>query len=65
MVWYLYLSEPPGGEPVGSLQVSDRFPGGIPGLQWQWQANPHPETRLRPAEGNGLNLTCGYAGSLW
>lgn len=57
--------EGPGGEPVGSLQVSDRFPGGIPGLQWQWQANPHPETWLRPAEGNGLNLTCGYAGSLW
>ncbi len=55
----------PVGTNVGSLTVSDRFVKGQPGLQWQWQANPHPEQWLRPGSGDGLGLVCGAQGSLW
>lgn len=57
--------ELPGGDAVPEFTVSDRFPSGKPGLQWQWQANPHPDRWLRPETGEGLNLVCGAQGSLW
>lgn len=57
--------ELPGGDAVPEFTVSDRFPSGKPGLQWQWQANPHPDRWLRPETGEGLNLVCGTQGSLW
>ncbi|MBZ0060253.1 MULTISPECIES: glycoside hydrolase 43 family protein [unclassified Leclercia] len=56
------------GQPVGvhlvpqlplspcSLQTSDDFANGQPGLQWQWQANPQKEW-LTEGE-KGLHLTC-------
>lgn len=55
----------PAGTNVGSLVVSDRFAQGRPGLQWQWQANPHPDQWLRPGPEEGLGLVCGARGSLW
>ena len=55
----------PRGSAVGELAVSDRFAQGLPGLQWQWQANPHPDLWLRPGDSDGLNLVCGARGTLW
>lgn len=54
----------PQGEAVGGLTVSDTFPGGVPGLQWQWQANPQPEKWLRRGA-DGLHLVCGSVATIW
>ncbi|POT31840.1 glycosyl hydrolase 43 family protein [Citrobacter sp. RHBSTW-00229] len=39
----------------GGPQTSDDFHHGVPGLQWQWQANPQPQ--WRKAGSGGLHLT--------
>lgn len=39
-----------------SIQTSDDFADGRPGLQWQWQANPHPSWLAENR--NGLSLSC-------
>ena len=54
----------PQGEAVAGLAVSDTFPGGVPGLQWQWQANPQSEKWLRKGA-DGLHLTCGSDTTVW
>ena len=36
----------------------------MPGLQWQWQANPQPEKWLRRGA-DGLHLVCGSAATIW
>ncbi len=56
--------------PVKVPATSDRFTGGRPGLQWQWQANPQPEWLGVPAGGSGLRLAAvplpaGGNGTLW
>jgi hypothetical protein len=38
--------------------VSDTFPGGVPGPQWTWPANPAPGWRLPRPSGDGLRLAC-------
>lgn len=44
--------------PPSEPATSDDFEGGVPGLQWQWQANP-ASNWIRPAAGRrGLTLTC-------
>ena len=58
------LKIPRQGEAVGGLPVSDTFPGGVLGLQWQWQANPQPEKWLRRGA-DGLHLVCGSAATIW
>ncbi len=49
--------------------TSDAFPGGRPGLQWQWQGNPEPEWIVRREPGTrGLRLRAApapAADSLW
>ncbi|BCY08982.1 glycoside hydrolase 43 family protein [Actinoplanes sp. L3-i22] len=37
--------------------VADRFPGGRPGPQWSWPANPEPG-RVLQHPGDGLRLAC-------
>ncbi|WP_035700995.1 glycoside hydrolase 43 family protein, partial [Glycomyces tenuis] len=37
--------------------AGDDFPGGEPGLQWAWAANPEPEWR-EPGPGGALRLAC-------
>ena len=54
----------PAGEAVDGLAVSDTFPGGVPGLQWQWQANPQPDQWLRKGA-DGLHLACGSEKTTW
>ncbi|MEV7490864.1 family 43 glycosylhydrolase [Streptomyces anulatus] len=44
-------------QPVAAPAVDDDFPGGRPGTQWQWTANPRPGWTTRH-DGNGLRLTC-------
>jgi len=50
-------AKPEGDEPVPCAPAcSDRFVHGLPGLQWQWQANPD-STWLLPSQ-QGLRLAC-------
>lgn len=54
-------------QPVAVPATSDRFAGGRPGLQWQWQGNPKAEWIARGA-GDGLRLRAEpapQADSLW
>ncbi|MYT82551.1 Beta-xylosidase [Streptomyces sp. MnatMP-M77] len=44
-------------QPVVAPAVDDDFPGGRPGAQWQWTANPRHGWAARGA-GDGLRLTC-------
>lgn len=45
-------------QPVTAPAVDDDFPGGRPGRQWQWTANPGPGwVGAAPME-DGLRLTC-------
>lgn len=54
MRWARPTSLPP--SPRCLPQTDDSFTHGVPGLQWQWQANPHAEWLL---PGNDrLNLRC-------
>lgn len=44
-----------GATPV-ALQTSDAFTSGVPGLQWQWQANPRPTWWRGDAKAGALTL---------
>ena len=56
-------------QPVAVPATSDAFPGGRPGLQWQWQGNPEPGWIVRREPGTrGLRLRAApapAADSLW
>lgn len=47
----------PGPGPAITPATGDGFPGGRPGAQWSWPANPRPGWVL-PSPGNGLRLAC-------
>lgn len=50
--------EAAGGQEIRVPQTSDGFTDGLPGLQWQWQANPQ-DRWLAPHKGApGLRLNC-------
>jgi len=52
---------------IEATQSSDDFFGGVPSLQWQWQAN-HKDNFLLPHQGNFLRLSAlgkVDSGSLW
>jgi hypothetical protein len=44
--------------PPSAPVTSDTFPGGVPGPQWTWPANPAPGWLLDRAGGHGLRLAC-------
>ncbi len=56
-------------QPAAVPATSDEFPGGRPGLQWQWQGNPEPGWIVRrEANTRGLRLRAApapSADSLW
>ncbi|MES2523983.1 MAG: family 43 glycosylhydrolase [Gemmatimonadota bacterium] len=59
----------PGAMPTAALlQTTDEFDSGVPGLQWQWQANPRPSW-LGPVKPGVLRLVAqplaAPARSLW
>lgn len=41
-----------------SPATSDTFPGGVPGPQWSWPANPSAGWLLPPAGADGLRMAC-------
>ncbi|WP_198171025.1 glycoside hydrolase family 43 protein [Actinoplanes awajinensis] len=47
----------PGPHPPSAPATSDTFPGGRPGAQWSWPANPRPGWVL-PKPSGGLRLAC-------
>ncbi|MDE3084787.1 MAG: glycoside hydrolase 43 family protein [Verrucomicrobiota bacterium] len=44
--------------PAAVPQTSDEFAGSVPGLQWQWQANPRPDWSPAGAQTGWLRLAC-------
>ncbi len=48
---------PAEGMPEYEIAQSDEFEKGLPGIQWQWQANPDGKFVL-PHQGPGLRLAC-------
>jgi beta-xylosidase len=46
------------GAPACSPPAGDGFPGGRPGPQWTWPANPRPGWVLERPGANGLRLAC-------
>ncbi|MFO7670319.1 MAG: glycoside hydrolase 43 family protein [Bacteroidales bacterium] len=49
--------------PLLQMQTSDEFNSPLPGLQWQWQANPEPEWMFLAGNEGFMRLYCQYNGS--
>lgn len=56
-----------GGEPITTPDESDEFDQKLPGLQWQWNANPKPQLASLSANPGFLRLFAigNEAGNLW
>jgi beta-xylosidase len=48
----------PADGPPAVPPTSDPFPGGVPGPQWTWSANPDPSWLLDAGGTDGLRLAC-------
>ncbi len=46
------------GQPLYEIAQSDDFPGGRPGIQWQWQANPNMRFFAPEERPGALRLAC-------